>query len=47
MVKLEVTIEELHVILVALSKLPYEVVSSVIEKLKTQAQPQVSAKDPE
>jgi hypothetical protein len=41
MIKLELSIEETQIVLVSLSKLPYEAVVAVIEKIKEQAQPQV------
>jgi hypothetical protein len=41
MIKLELSIEETQLVLVGLSKLPYEAVAAVIEKIKEQAQPQV------
>jgi hypothetical protein len=41
MIKLELTVEEVQIALVALSKLPYEAVAGVIDKIKSQAQPQV------
>ena len=41
MIKLELSVDETQIVLVALSKLPYEAVAGVIEKVKSQAQPQV------
>jgi hypothetical protein len=41
MIKLELSVEEVQIALVGLSKLPYEAVAGVIDKIKTQAQPQV------
>jgi len=41
MIKLELSIEETQLVLVGLSKLPYEAVAGLIEKIKEQAQPQV------
>ena len=41
MIKLELSIEETQIVLVGLSKLPYEAVAAVIDKIKEQAQPQV------
>jgi hypothetical protein len=48
MIKLELSLEETQIILVGLSKLPYEAVAVLIEKVKSQAQPQVQpAEQPE
>lgn len=41
MIKLELALEEVQVILIGLSKLPYEAVAQLIDKIKEQAQPQV------
>lgn len=41
MIKLELSVEEVQLALVGLSKLPYEAVAGVIEKIKTQAVPQI------
>jgi len=41
MIKLELPVEEVQLVLVGLSKLPYEAVAGVIEKIKTQAMPQI------
>lgn len=47
MIKLELSIEETQIVLVGLSKLPYEAVAAVIDKIKGQAQPQVqTAEEP-
>lgn len=41
MIKLELSLEETQIVLVGLSKLPYEAVAGLIDKIKDQAQPQV------
>ena len=41
-INLEVSIEETNIILVALSKLPYETVSVLIDKLQKQGQQQLA-----
>lgn len=41
MIKLELSVEEVQITLVGLSKLPYEAVAGLIDKIKSQAQPQV------
>lgn len=41
MIKLEMSLEETQIVLVGLSKLPYEAVAALIEKIKAQAQPQI------
>lgn len=41
MIKLELSIEETQIVLVGLSKLPYEAVAGLIEKIKGQAQAQI------
>ena len=41
MIKLDVTVEEINVVLGALSKLPYEVSVELIQKLTKQAQGQL------
>lgn len=41
MIKLELSVEEVQILLVAASKLPYEAVVALIEKIKSQAQPQI------
>lgn len=41
MIKLELSVEEVQIALVGLSKLPYEAVAGLIDKIKSQAQPQV------
>lgn len=41
MIKLELSIDEVQISLVGLSKLPYEAVAALIDKIKSQAQPQV------
>jgi len=41
MIKLELSLEETQIVLVGLSKLPYEAVAGLIDKVKGQAQPQV------
>jgi hypothetical protein len=38
----ELSVEEANVVLAGLSKMPYEVSASVIQKLQTQAQTQLS-----
>ena len=43
MINLEHTIEEVNAILLALSKLPFEMVHELIAKIKDQAGPQVQA----
>lgn len=39
---IKVTIEELNTVLVSLSKMPYEAVSEVLNKVRTQGQQQVN-----
>lgn len=46
MIKLELSVEETQIVLVGLTKLPYEVVAGLIEKIKAQAQPQVQPSEP-
>lgn len=41
MIKLDLTINEVNAILLALAKLPYETVAPLIEKIRTQSLPQV------
>jgi hypothetical protein len=41
MIKLELPVEEVQIILVGLSKLPYEAVSGIIDKVKAQATAQL------
>ena len=41
MIKLELSVEETQIVLVGLSKFPYEAVAVLIEKIKSQATPQV------
>jgi hypothetical protein len=43
MIKLDLEINEVNVVLVALSKLPFEQVIDVITKIRQQADPQVEA----
>jgi hypothetical protein len=43
MIKLELTLEEVNVILGSLGKMPYEVVASVITKVQDQGAPQAQA----
>jgi hypothetical protein len=45
--KLELTIEEVNIILQALGNAPYVQVANVIQKIRDQAQPQVSPPAPE
>lgn len=45
MIKLELSLEETQIILVGLSKLPYEAVAVLIDKIKAQAQPQVQSQE--
>lgn len=45
MLKLELSVEETQIVLVGLSKLPYEAVAGLIEKIKLQAQPQMQASE--
>ena len=40
--KLELTLEEANLVMVALGKLPYEAVFQLVEKIKAQAQEQLS-----
>lgn len=42
MIKFELSIEETQIVLVGLSKLPYEAVAGLIDKIKSQAEPQVN-----
>lgn len=41
MLKLELSVEETQIVLVSLSKLPYEAVAGLIDKIKSQAAPQI------
>jgi len=41
MIKLDLTVEEVNFLLQALGELPYKAVFPLVEKIKTQAQPQV------
>lgn len=41
MLKLELSVEETQIVLVGLSKLPYEAVATIIDKIKAQATPQI------
>ena len=41
-IKLDLTIEEVNGVLMGLSKLPYEFLVGIIEKIKQQADPQVT-----
>lgn len=41
MIKLELSVEETQIVLVSLSKLPYEAVAGIIDKIKSQATPQI------
>lgn len=41
--KFDLTIEEANIIMAALGKLPYEAVFQLVEKIKAQAQEQLSA----
>lgn len=41
MIKLELSVEETQIVLVSLSKLPYEAVAGIIDKIKSQASPQI------
>lgn len=41
-IKIELTIDEVNIILFALAERPYKDVFQVIEKIKAQAEPQVS-----
>lgn len=41
MLKLELSVEEAQLVLVALSKLPFEAVAGLIDKIKEQAAPQI------
>jgi hypothetical protein len=43
MIKLELSINEVNAILLALAKLPYETVAPLIEKVREQSLPQVPA----
>ena len=43
MIKLELSLEEVNVILGSLGKMPYEVVASVITKVQEQGAPQAHA----
>lgn len=46
MIKLELTVEEVNFTLAALSKQPFEQVAALIEKVRSQAIPQVQAEQP-
>lgn len=39
--KFELSLEEAQIVLVGLSKLPYEAVADLIDKIKAQAAPQI------
>lgn len=41
MIKLELSVEETQIVLVSLSKLPYEAVAGIIDKIKSQAAAQI------
>lgn len=41
MLKFELSLDEAQIVLVGLSKLPYEAVAGLIDKLKAQAAPQI------
>jgi hypothetical protein len=41
MIKFELSLEEAQIVLVGLSKLPYEAVAGLIDKIKEQAAPQI------
>lgn len=41
MIKLELPVDEVQIILVGLSKLPYEAVAGIIDKVKAQAMEQI------
>jgi hypothetical protein len=43
MIKLELTVEQINLILAALSKQPFEIVASVITEIKKQGDSQVDA----
>jgi len=43
MIKIELPVQDVNVILVALSKLPYEAVADLIQTVRAQAAPQVEA----
>jgi hypothetical protein len=43
MIKLELSLEEVNGVLSALGKMPYEVSVALIDKIRTQATPQVQA----
>jgi hypothetical protein len=45
MIKLELSINEVNAILLALAKLPFETVAPLIEKIREQSLPQVPAED--
>jgi hypothetical protein len=45
MIKLDLAINEVNAILLALAKLPYETVAPLIEKIREQSLPQVPAED--
>ncbi len=42
MIKLELSLEEAQIVLVGLSKLPYEAVASLIVKIKEQGEAQIN-----
>lgn len=46
MIKLELSVEETQIALVGLSKLPYEAVAGLIERIKTQASAQIQQETP-
>jgi hypothetical protein len=43
MIKLDLTINEVNAVLLALAKLPYETVAPLVEKIREQSLPQVPA----
>ena len=45
MIKLELSINEVNAILLALAKMPYETVAPLIEKVREQSLPQVPEED--
>jgi hypothetical protein len=46
MIKLDLEINEVNAILLALAKLPFETVAPLIEKIRAQGIPQIPAEDP-
>lgn len=46
MIKIELAVQDVNVVLVALSKLPYEAVVELIQNIRAQAAPQIESAPP-